>query len=137
MPNTGSTEDRLAIRELLDQYADGVNQRDPDLWGDTWAEDSVWNLPVIPGMEEVKGRDNIVAGWLESMKFFPFVHMVCASGSIQVNGDRGTVRCYTSEVAETADGQLIRPRGQYNDVVVRQNGRWYFEKRSFKVLHGE
>ncbi len=117
MPNTGSTEDRLAIRELLDQYADGVNQLDAELWGDTWAEDSVWNLPVMPGMEEVKGRDNIVAGWQEAMKFFKFVHMVCASGSIQLNGDRGTVRSYESGrnrrwPVDPAPGSIRRCGGQ-------------------------
>ena len=54
--NTGPTDDRLAIRELIEHYCNAVNQRDAALWGANWAEDSEWNLPVVPGMESVKGK---------------------------------------------------------------------------------
>lgn len=137
MPNTGTIEDRLAIRELIERYCDGVTQRDADIWGSTWAQDSVWSLPVVPGMEAVTGKDMIVAAWLEAMKLFPFVFMSSSIGFIRIEGDRAYVRSYTSEVADTADGKMLRPRGQYDDVVVKQNGQWLFEKRVFNVLHGE
>ena len=133
----GTTDDRLAIRELLDRYADGVNQRDVEIWGSTWAEDSEWNLPVVPGFEEVKGKANIVEAWLGSMKLFPFVHMMCSVGPLRFEGDRCHFRYYTAEVAVMADGTEIRPRGQYDDIAVKQNGEWLFEKRSFNPLHGE
>ena len=29
----------------------------------TWAEDSAWKLPVIPGMENLSGKDTIVSSW--------------------------------------------------------------------------
>ena len=35
------------------------------------------------------------------------------------------------------DGTELRPRGQYDDVVVKQGGRWLFQRRSFQALHGE
>jgi uncharacterized protein (TIGR02246 family) len=134
---TGSSEDRQAIRELLDSYADAVNQRDADAWGATWAEDAVWNLSVIPGMEDVVGRDNIVAAWIEAMKLFPFIHMMCAPGKIEIDGDRAVVRSYTSECGTTADGKEIRPVGRYDDVCVKRDGRWLFERRTFTALYGE
>lgn len=137
MATKGTVEDRLAIRELLEQYADGVNQRSAEIWGATWTEDSEWNLPVVPGMEEVKGRQKIVDGWLESMKLFPFVHMVATPGELRFDGDTCYARTYTAEVAVMQDGTEIRPRGQYDDVIVKENGEWLFKKRSFQVLHGE
>jgi len=137
MSNTGSAEDRLAIRELLDLYADAVNQRDAEAWGATWSEDSEWNLTVVPGMECIKGREAIVSGWVESMKLFPFVHMLCSVGNINVDGDRATMRSYTAEVAVLQNGEEIRPRGQYDDELVKVNGQWLFKRRAFKVLHGE
>ena len=29
-------EAKIAVRELLDKYCDGVNQRNADIWGSTW-----------------------------------------------------------------------------------------------------
>ena len=135
--NTGATDDRLAIRELIEHYCNAVNQRDAALWGANWAEDSEWNLPVVPGMESVKGKAAIVAAWVESMRLFPFVNMMAMPGTIHVDGDVAHVRSYTSEVAVMQDGTELRPRGQYDDVVVKQNGRWLFQRRSFQALHGE
>lgn len=134
---SGPWEDRLAIRELLDTYADGVNQRDAAIWGSTWAEDAEWNLPVVPGMESVRGRDNIVRAWQEAMALFPFAFMATSIGSLHVEGERATMRSYTAEVAVLQDGTEIRPRGQYDDRLVKVDGRWLFARRSFRPLHGE
>jgi uncharacterized protein (TIGR02246 family) len=128
--------DQLEIRALLDRYCDGVNQRDADIWGSTWAEDAVWELPHLE-MEGLQGRDTIIAAWLEAMKLFPFVNMMAQPGYIQVDGDKATMRSYTTEVAVTQDGNEIRPRGEYQDECVRVDGEWKFSLRKFKVLHGE
>ncbi len=134
---SGSVADRLAIRDLLDSYADGVNQRSVEIWGSTWAEDSEWNLTVVPGMEKITGKANILKAWEESMALFPFVFMAISVGKIDVNGDTATVRCYTSEVAIMQDGTDLRPRGQYDDRLAKINGEWLFVQRSFQSLHGE
>lgn len=137
MPFTGSVEDRLIIRELMDIYADGVNQRSAEIWASTWAEDSEWCLPVVPGMESVVGKDNIVSAWLQGMELFPFVFMSISVGDIQITGNTATARSYTSEVAVTQDGTEIRPRGQYDDELVKVDGQWLFKRRSFRSIHGE
>jgi uncharacterized protein (TIGR02246 family) len=137
MAFTGSTEDKLAIRELFDTYADGVNQRDAGIWGSTWAEDSEWNLPVVPGMESVRGKAQILAAWTSSMELFPFVFMAISVGTIRVDGDTATARSYTAEVAILQDGTELRPRGQYDDVLIKVDGQWLFQRRAFQSLHGE
>ena len=128
--------DRLAIRELLERYCDGVNQRDADIWGSTWAEDSIWELPHLE-MEGLKGRDSIVAAWNEAMKLFPFVNMLAQPAYIEVDGDHAKMRSYTTEVAVMQDGKEIRPIGEYYDECVRENGEWKFSVRKFRVMHGE
>jgi len=136
MPFSGPLEDREQIRELLYSYCDAVNQRDAEAWGRTWAEDSEWQLPHLD-IQGIQGREAIVASWLEAMELFPFVHMMAQAGSIEVTGDRAVMRSYTAEVAVMGDGKEIRPRGQYDDVCVREGGRWLFSRRKFTVLHGE
>ena len=129
-------KDQLAIRALLERYCEGVNQRDADIWGGTWAAEAVWELPHL-GMDGLKGRETIVGAWLEAMKMFPFVNMMAMPGSICVDGDRATMRSYTDEVAVTQDGTELRPRGQYDDECVKVDGQWQFSRRVFTVLHGE
>jgi len=134
MPFTGLAEDRLAIRDLLDAYADAVTQRDAAAWGATWVEDSEWLLLDFPEIGTLKGRDAIVATWTVAMKGFPGLVFQAWPGSIEIQGDRAAMRSYTSEVYDQ-DGVTKRDRGVYDDVCVRVGGRWLFERRAFHYLH--
>jgi len=134
MPFTGPTQDRFAIRDLLDAYADAVTQRDVAAWGATWVGDSEWTLLDFPAIGTIKGRDAIVAMWTEAMKGFPGLVFQAWPGSIEVEGDRAVVRSYTSEVYDQA-GITKRDRGVYDDVCVRVDGQWLFESRAFRYLH--
>jgi ketosteroid isomerase-like protein len=134
----GPLEDRVAVRELLDSYADAVCVVDAQAWGATWAEDGVWELPDYPQISKITGRANIVATWIAAMAQYPGIIFVSTPGSIVVSGDEAVVRSYTSEVFDDqANGRTTRDRGRYDDLVVRRNGRWLFKTRRFKKLHRE
>lgn len=134
MPFTGPFEDRLAIRELLEAYADAVTRRDAHDWGATWVQDAEWSLPDYPEIGTTKGREAIVAMWIEAMKGYPGIMFQAWPGSILVEGDRATVRSYTSELYDK-DGKVHRDRGRYEDVCIKIDGRWYFQSRSFRNTH--
>ncbi|MFC0202853.1 nuclear transport factor 2 family protein [Novosphingobium soli] len=134
MPFTGPFEDRLAIRELLETYADAVTRRDAQDWGATWAQDAEWSLPDYPELGTTKGREAIVAMWIEAMKAYPGIMFEAWPGSIAVEGDRATMRSYTSEVYDH-DGVTMRDRGVYEDTCVKVEGRWLFQSRSFRNIH--
>ncbi len=135
MAFTGATEDRLAIRELLDTYSDAVCRVDAQAWGETWDEAGVWELPDYPELAKVEGRAQIVAMWQAAMTQYPGILFVSTPGAIEVQGDRGFVRSYTSEVYDDANGVTRRDRGRYDDIVIKRDGRWRFLKRRFKKLH--
>ncbi|SIQ09300.1 conserved hypothetical protein [Aromatoleum tolulyticum] len=137
MSFSGPIEDRLAIREVIEQYADAVMQRDAVAWAGVWAEDSEWRLPEYPGLECFRGRDEIVAGWIRSMGDYPGLAYIATPGAIQVDGDRATARTYTSEVFPHPDGRVLRLRGQYDDELVRIGGRWLFTKRVYKTIRAD
>lgn len=130
----GPIEDRLAIRELLDSYADAVCRVDAEDWGATWAEESVWALPDYPEIGEIRGKAAIIEMWKGAMTQYPGVVFVATVGSIEVTGDTATVRSYTSEVYDQA-GVTKRDRGRYEDVCVKQDGQWLFKSRTFKNVH--
>lgn len=134
MSFTGPVEDRLAIRELLEIYADAVNRCDPEAWGAIWAEDAEWSLPDYPEIGTTKGRDAIVAMWVEAMKAYPGIIFQAWPGSIEVDGDTATMRSYTSEVYDQ-NGMTMRDRGFYEDVCAKRDGRWYFSARTFRNTH--
>lgn len=134
MPFTGPAEDRLAIRELLDAYADAVTQRDALAWGETWAEDASWSLPDYPEIGTTSGRTAIVAMWIEAMKPYPGIMFKAWPGSIEITGETAVVRSYTSEVYDQ-DGVTMRDRGAYEDTCIKHDGRWLFKSRSFRNIH--
>lgn len=130
----GPIEDRLAIRELLDAYADAVSRCDADDWGSLWTEDSVWSLPDFAEYPDTKGRSAIVAMWVGAMANFPGLTFQAWPGSIVVKGDRADVRSWTSEIYEK-EGKVHRDQGRYEDICVKQDGRWLFQMRSFRSVH--
>lgn len=134
MPYTGPMEDRIAIRELIETYADAVTQLNAEVWGSTWADDGHWTMPDYPEFPPQTGRKDIVALWVEAMKGFPGIMFEAWPGSIEVIGNRAKVRCYTSEIYDQ-DGKTIRDRGQYDDECVKIDGRWFFSRRSFRNIH--
>lgn len=134
MPFTGPAEDRLAIRELLDAYADAVTRVDVVAWSACWAEEAEWSLPDYPEIGTTRGRDAIVAMWVEAMKGYPGIMFEAWPGSIEIDGDTATMRSYTSEVYDQ-DGKTIRDRGRYEDRCVKRDGQWVFASRSFRNIH--
>lgn len=134
MPFTGPAEDRLAIRELLDAYADAVTRCDAEAWAATWAQEAEWSLPDYPEIGTTKGRDAIVAMWVEAMKGFPGIMFEAWPGAIAIDGDRATMRSYTSEVYDQG-GNTVRDRGMYDDICVKIDGQWLFASRSFRNIH--
>jgi uncharacterized protein (TIGR02246 family) len=131
MTFTGPFEDRLAIHELVATYGDAVTRRD----GDCWAEDSVWYLPAIPGMEEVKGRAAIRAAWEGAMPGWPFQVNIQTLGAVTISGDTATGHAYTHELNTDTEGLTQRWTGKYTDTYVKRDGRWWIASRSYAVLH--
>jgi len=134
MPFTGPAQDRLAIRELLEAYADAVTRRDADAWGACWAEDGVWSMPDYPEFPTQTGREAIVGLWVEAMKQYPGIMFEAWPGSIEIDGDTANVRSYTSEIYDQGD-VTMRDRGIYDDTCVKRGGQWQFKSRIFRNIH--
>jgi len=128
---TGSAEDRMAIRDLVDSYTDAVFQRDAVAWADTWTDDGVWNL----GSGDITGKPNIVAAWKQAMEGFSFVAFAANPGMIKIYGTSAELRVYTSEFLIDRQGGETRITGQYDDRLAKSSGRWQFKSRRYKILH--
>jgi len=134
MSSSGPIEDRLSIRELVDSYNDAVMRIDGDAWSANWAEDAVWNLP---GAGEIAGRSAILTVWQGAMSAFSFVGFFASAGPITVTGDTAAGIWYQQEFLHGKDGGKRVVTGRYQDAYSRKDGRWFFQRRDYEVLHAE
>lgn len=135
MTFTGPFEDRLAIHELVASYADAITIRDPEGWKALWAEESEWRLPLIPGMENIKGRDAIFAAWEAAMKDFPKMVGTSGLGMLKIDGDTAKGRAYPRELIINDDGSTRTDYGCYEDEYVKIDGQWLFKSRTHSILY--
>lgn len=126
----GPLEDRIAIRELHETYADGVVRASAKDWGKVWTEDAHWNLMGTA----VDGREAIVALWSQAMGGFEAVSFHCIPSAIEITGDRATGRCQTQEYMKLKDGSTRAIGGLYEDEMVKLDGQWLYAKRVFRIV---
>jgi uncharacterized protein (TIGR02246 family) len=126
-----SAADELEIRGLVARYADAVNRRDAQAWGDTWADDGTWHVLG----QTVTGREPLVKFWGGAMGFFAWVLQLVHSGEVQITGDTARTRFYLSEVGETQTGDRLYTVGVYEDELVKTDGAWRFQVRRFEHLY--
>lgn len=133
---TGPLEDRMAIREVLETYADAVNQVNEEVWASLWVEDSHWDLSHYPQLGIVHGKDAIVKLWRDAMPAYPKLSFLIGIGSILVDGETAQARAYISEIYE--DPETLkdkRARACYHDRLVKRDGQWFLQSRSFTIIH--
>ena len=124
-----ATEER-AIQRLVATYADAVGRRDDKTWGDTWAEDAVWEVLG----QRPQGRDKIVELFLRLMSGFPMIVQIANGGILDVNGETATGRWYITEYAMGGAAPLFN-LGHYHDRYVKQGDVWRFAERRFSMIY--
>ena len=124
-------EDAAQIRQLNLEYRRHLDARDLDAYGRLFAEDGEW----LGGTGYGQGPAGITAMLKERLAGNPGPpgptswHLVTESG-VDVRGDwaTGTV---TWALIQRGDGDkpVMRLLGHYDDVYVREHGRWRYQRR--------
>ncbi len=135
MPFNGPVEDKLEIHELVMVYGDAVTRKNSGDWGSTWAEDAVWSVPNFPGLEKVEGRTEIVKKWEEAMENYEYIVFTALLGSLNIEGNTASGTTYTIEVSTDINGKKSQIHGQYLDEFTKRENKWFFQKRTFSILH--
>lgn len=130
--NSGPFEDRLELRELIENFANSAMRIDPDAWGANWAEEGYWKLPSMP--EAAEGKANIVAAFEKAMAYVNFFSMICTPSDLNIEGDTATGKAYCREQIYTKTGGQVYVVGCYHDEFVKRDGRWLFLKRVYEVI---
>ena len=140
--NPARVADELAIRILVDRYADAIVRRDEEAWSATWADDGRWHVLGDVAI----GREAVVLKWQDLMGRLPFVHQIAsgglltfsegdANGHVEFDSARG--RFYVNEYATTATAGApgLLTLGVYHDDYIRTEQGWRFQCRRFSPLY--
>lgn len=132
-------EDRIAIREIIDQYAFCADTRDAQGQMAIFTEDTNFEVYMDEKVPEptqvVKGRDNLFPVFDALNQYTSTMHFNGQS-KIAVNGDNATglTYCRAHHLTIENGAQKIMIAGiRYHDKMVRQNGTWLFSERKLKV----
>ena len=127
---SGPLDDRIAIRELHEIYADTAFRSDREGWLGCWAEDCRWITPF----GEVRGKAELIEQWGKIGESFGVIGFFPVLGAIEVTGDRATCRSHVREIAAMHDGGLYKVVGRYDDELLRTDSGWRFARRSYTAL---
>lgn len=129
MAFTGPVEDRNAIRELYDHYADAANRADRAAWLGCYAEDALWKTHYfeLTGREAIGLQYDAIMAEVVDTTFFTQI------GSIEVDGDTARARAFCAESLLQQGGGTYELTGEYNDDLVRRGGQWSFLRRVYLV----
>ena len=137
-----STEaaDRAAIRELVDAYAHCADRRDAEGQKSLFTEDTHFVVHMDgQGSEPTQvldGREALTPVFEDLNRYTATMHFNGQS-TIALDGDRATGEsyCMAHHLSADEDGQrtLMIAAIRYDDVFVKQEGRWLFAERRLMV----
>ena len=128
-------EDREAIRQLLMDYGQSLDRRDFASFSQLFAErDGEWDggMGKAKGPAEIRKLMETTIGKRTENPGPPNFH-IFTNETIRLNGDRADA---TTKWIFVIQGDAGRPQpvylGHYEDSMIRENGRWKFQRR---VVH--
>lgn len=131
MAFTGSIEDRLAVRELFDAYADASSRMDRIAFLACWTEDASWWTHYF----DVSGKAAIAATYDGLMGNVETVSFIGQLGACEIDGDRAICRSHALERLVFKEGAgNHRLTGCYEDELRKVDGQWRFARRVYKVM---
>ena len=124
-------EDEEDIRTLLVDYGRSLDARDFAKYASLFARDGEWTggFGTAKGPAAIKAMLDKDIGSTPAPRPNSTYHLL-TNFAIDVHGDAGTVWSRWSYVGTGKDNKpVILQSGRYDDIVVREDGRWKFKKR--------
>jgi uncharacterized protein (TIGR02246 family) len=122
-------EDMEEIRMVLTEYGRTLDTRDFAAYSQLFAKDGEW----VGGFGSVQGPAAIQAFMEKNVGTVNKAHNfhLLTNFAIEVHGDTATAWSHWSFVVPTPDNKpVIAQSGRYDDLLIRENGRWRFKRRT-------
>jgi hypothetical protein len=129
-------EDEKAIGDLIVQYGLSLDRKDFSGYSDLFAKEGEWS-GQLSGRTSIKGPENIRAAMEKNFAERSYdpdhitnLHLV-SNVKIDLDGDRATGYSRWTVVSRNdKDEPYVRLSGRYDDVFIREDGRWKFLSRA-------
>ncbi len=124
-----TTDDQVAIQALAARYNHAVDSGDGTAFADAFTEDGVLDAAG----RLVEGRAALEQFAKEFAQRMRSPRHIATNLVIEGDGERATLRAYLQMFALEGDPghQQIAASGKYADTLVKEDGRWRFERRVF------
>jgi uncharacterized protein (TIGR02246 family) len=123
-------EDMEEIRTLLLDYGRFLDSRDLVAYSRLFAKDGEW----VGGFGSARGPEEILAFMRKNLGTGPNrgnTYHILSNFEIVVDRDTATAWSRWTFITPGADGKpVISQAGRYDDVLVREDGRWRFKRRT-------
>lgn len=135
--NSSAFAERFAIRELIERYSYGVNERDWAAVESCYTEDAVWDVGQPFGFR-LEGRKTILEVASTKISEEDFVVQTPHATVIWVDGNKARAHSTMREVVRSKGGTAgMQMLGTYADELVKIDGEWRFKVRTFRVTNIE
>ena len=127
----GELEDRLAITDVLYQYATGLDQRDWDALRECFTEDGIADFLEFGGVNE--GQEAIVELCSGVLSGLDSSQHLIGNPRVTLEGDRARAVCYFQAqhfLASPGGGNTYLVGGHYEDRLRRTSYGWRIEHRT-------
>src|ERR1700730_14272197 len=145
----GEVVDRLAIRELIEAYANCAHRRDANVQMSPFTADThfvVYMKAKDPKpSQELHSREALAPVFADLNKYAATMHFVGQSTILSLTSDRGTGEAYCLAHHLTVDGdkrKLMVAALRYYDTFVKLDGSWLVAvtaigRRSLGISHAQ
>jgi len=127
-----SLEDRFAIIDLCSVYNYTVDQADGEGWAATFTEDGVFAGPA----GQAEGREALVAFCGQLAEAFPGGMHFTDNHLFEIDGDTCQHKCFLDFKVPSPDGSVASVLLGYEDVIVKVDGEWLFQRRDVVSVTG-
>ena len=127
-----SLEDRFAIIDLCSVYNYTVDQADGEGWAATFTEDGVFAGPA----GQAEGREALVAFCGQLAEAFPGGMHFTDNHLFEIEGDTCQHKCFLDFKVPSPDGSVASVLLGYEDVIVKVDGEWLFQRRDVVSVTG-
>jgi hypothetical protein len=138
--SSAEVADRLAIRELVEDYAHCADRRDAKGQMSLFTPDTHFavymNAKAPTASQELHSREALAPVFAELNKYDATTHLVGQSTIFTLTGDRATGEAYCLAHHITADNgmrRLMLASLRYLDTFVKIDGAWLFAERLLYV----